>query len=83
MRHTWVGRSPTDAWARATKWSWWRPPTGSTPSPGAVAKWQGTPPGHLDALERILRVDGYDVTLTPATGGDGGGVDLLEMETFN
>jgi hypothetical protein len=48
----------------------------------AVAKWQGTPPGHLDALERILRVDGYDVTLTPATGGDGGGVDLLEMETF-
>ena len=49
----------------------------------AVAKWQGTPPGHLDALERIIRVDGYDVTLTPADGGDGGSVDHLEMETFN
>ena len=30
----------------------------------AVAKWQGAPPGHLDALERIVRVDGYEVTLT-------------------
>jgi len=49
----------------------------------AVAKWQGTPPGHLDALERILRIDGYDVTLTPAVGDDGGRGDHLEMETFN
>ena len=49
----------------------------------AVAKWQGTPPGHLDALERIVRIDGYDVTLTPAAGGDGAAGDHLEMETFN
>ena len=25
----------------------------------ATAKWRGAPPGHLDALERIVRVDGY------------------------
>jgi hypothetical protein len=49
----------------------------------AVAKWQGTPPGHLDALERVVRVDGYDVTLTPAVGADGALGDLFEMETFN
>jgi Domain of Unknown Function (DUF1543) len=44
----------------------------------AVAKWQGTPPGHLDALERIVRIDGYDVHLTAA-----GGEDQIEMESFN
>ncbi len=49
----------------------------------AVAKWQGAPPGHLDALERIVRVDGYDVTLTPTAGGGGAAADHLEMETFN
>jgi len=49
----------------------------------AVAKWQGTPPGHLDALERILRIDGYDVTLTAAAAGDGATGDHVEMETFN
>lgn len=46
----------------------------------AVAKWKGAPPGHLDALERIVRVDGYQVTLTPAaTGSD----DAVDLETFN
>ena len=49
----------------------------------AVAKWRGTPPGHLDALERIVRVDGYAVTLSSAPGGDGATGDHLEMETFN
>jgi hypothetical protein len=49
----------------------------------AVAKWQGAPPGHLDALERIVRVDGFDVTLTPSSGGDGSMGDDLEMESFN
>jgi Domain of Unknown Function (DUF1543) len=44
----------------------------------AIAKWRGTPPGHLDALERIVRIDGYDVQLTPAGGGD-----QIEMESFN
>jgi hypothetical protein len=45
----------------------------------ATAKWRGAPPGHLDALERIARVDGYDVTLTPVP--DGG--DVVDLETFN
>jgi hypothetical protein len=49
----------------------------------ATAKWQGTPPGHLDALERIVRVDGYDVTLAPSTDPNGTAGDHLEMETFN
>jgi hypothetical protein len=48
----------------------------------AVAKWRGRPPGHLDAIERIVRVDGYDVTLAPASDG-GAPDDHLEMETFN
>jgi hypothetical protein len=49
----------------------------------AVAKWRGTPPGHLDALERIVRVDGFDVTLTASSGGGASTGDDLEMETFN
>ncbi len=48
----------------------------------AVAKWSGAPPGHLDALERIVRVDGFDVSLSPVAE-PGAGDDLLEMETFN
>ncbi len=48
----------------------------------AVAKWRGSPPGHLDALERIVRVDGFDVSLAPSPG-TGGNDDHLEMETFN
>ena len=44
----------------------------------AVAKWKGTPPGHLDALERIERVDGFAVTLSQVGGGDSS-----ETETFN
>jgi hypothetical protein len=48
----------------------------------AVAKWRGAPPGHVDALERIVRVDGFDVSLAPATG-TGEDDDLVEMETFN
>ena len=44
----------------------------------ATAKWRGAPPGHLDALERIVQVDGYSVTLTESAGGDD-----FEMETFN
>ncbi len=44
----------------------------------AVAKWKGAPPGHLDALERIERVDGFAVTLAEVGGGD-----RREMETFN
>jgi hypothetical protein len=45
----------------------------------AVAKWRGTAPGHLDALERIVRVDGWSVALTESADTD----DEVEMETFN
>ena len=68
---------------RTTKSSWWRRPTGPTPSPGPSPSGGARRPGHLDALERIVRVDGYDVTLTVAAGGDGATGDRLEMETFN
>ena len=44
----------------------------------AKAKWRGAPPGHLDALVRIDRVDGYEVSLNEV-GGD----DALDAETFN
>ena len=44
----------------------------------AVAKWRGAPPGHLDALVRIDRVDGHQVSLAEV-GGD----DVLDGETFN
>jgi len=44
----------------------------------ALTKWRGAPPGHLDALVRVDRVDGYQVTLTEVGGGDG-----LDGETFN
>jgi hypothetical protein len=44
----------------------------------AEAKWRGAPPGHLDALERVDRVDGFAVSLAEVGGGD-----LLDGETFN
>ncbi len=45
----------------------------------ATAKWRGAPPGHLDALERIVRVDGYTITLTRSDDG----TDEIDMESFN
>ena len=44
----------------------------------AGAKWRGAPPGHLDTLQRVVRVDGYEVTLTEVGGGD-----QLDAESFN
>jgi hypothetical protein len=44
----------------------------------AAAKWRGAPPGHLDALVRVDRVDGHQVTLSEVGGGD-----VLDGETFN
>jgi len=44
----------------------------------AKAKWQGAPPGHLDALVRVDRVDGHQVTLSEVGGGD-----VLDAETYN
>ncbi len=44
----------------------------------ATGKWRGAPPGHLDALVRVDRVDGHEVTLAEVGGGD-----VLDGETFN
>ena len=44
----------------------------------ARAKWKGAPPGHLDALVRLDRVDGYEVSLSEVGGGD-----VLDGETYN
>jgi hypothetical protein len=44
----------------------------------ARAKWSGTGRGHVDALQRIDMVDGFEVSLTPAGEGD-----RTELESFN
>jgi hypothetical protein len=44
----------------------------------AKAKWSGAPPGHLDALVRVDRVDGHQVALSEVGGGD-----VLDAETYN
>jgi len=44
----------------------------------ATAKWRGAPPGHLDALVRVDRVDGHEITLAEVGGGD-----VLDAETYN
>ena len=44
----------------------------------AVAKWSGAGRGHLDALQRVDRVDGFAVALSEAGSGD-----MLETETYN
>jgi hypothetical protein len=44
----------------------------------AKAKWRGAPPGHLDALVCIDRVDGHQIALTESDGAD-----LLDAETYN
>ncbi len=36
----------------------------------ARAKWSGTGTGHVDALQRIDRVDGFEIGLTPHGEGD-------------
>ena len=36
----------------------------------ARAKWSGTGQGHVDALQRIDRVDGFEIGLHPKGEGD-------------
>jgi hypothetical protein len=36
----------------------------------AKARWRGTGRAHIDALQHIERVDGYDVMLQPGAPGD-------------
>jgi hypothetical protein len=44
----------------------------------AKAKWSGTGRGHVDALQRIDRVDGFAVTLHPSAEGD-----RMEIDSYN
>jgi hypothetical protein len=44
----------------------------------ARAKWSGAGRGHVDALQQIDMVDGFEVSLTPAGQGD-----RLEIQSFN
>ena len=36
----------------------------------AKARWRGTGRAHIDALQHVERVDGYDVVLQPGAPGD-------------
>jgi hypothetical protein len=36
----------------------------------AKAKWRGQGKAHIDALQRIDRIDGYELTLQPGSPGD-------------
>jgi Domain of Unknown Function (DUF1543) len=36
----------------------------------AKARWRGNGRAHIDALQRIERIDGYDVILQPGPPGD-------------
>ena len=36
----------------------------------AVAKWSGVGRGHVDALQRIEMVDGFEITLAEVGSGD-------------
>jgi hypothetical protein len=44
----------------------------------AKAKWSGSGHGHVDALQRIDRVDGFEVSLTRTGEGDS-----TELESYN
>jgi hypothetical protein len=45
----------------------------------AQAKWNGSGRGHVDALQRIDVVDGFEVSVAPA----GGAGDQTELDSFN
>jgi len=47
----------------------------------AMAKWRGAGRGHLDALERIDRVDGHRVLVSEVADGDDG--EEHAVESFN
>ena len=60
----------------------------------AKAKWSGSGHGHVDALQRIDRVDGFEVSLTRTGEGDStdgfevsltrtGEGDSTELESYN
>jgi hypothetical protein len=44
----------------------------------AKAKWSGTGRGHVDALQRIDMVDGFEVSLAEAGSGD-----RLTLDDYN
>ena len=60
-------------------------PDGGAAKAAAVAKWRGAGRGHVDAVERIDVVDGYEVSLAPAGGGPGKGgpTDRTALDSYN
>jgi hypothetical protein len=46
----------------------------------AKSKWGGEGRGHVDAVERVDIVDGYQVSLDPAPQADG---DVTELHSYN
>jgi hypothetical protein len=46
----------------------------------ARSKWRGMGRAHIDAVQRIDQVDGYQLSLTPAADGDG---DRTELQDCN
>jgi Domain of Unknown Function (DUF1543) len=44
----------------------------------AKAKWQGTGRGHVDALQQIDMVDGFEISLV--AGGEG---DRIPLDSYN
>ena len=46
----------------------------------ARSKWRGMGRAHIDAVQRIDQIDGYQVSLTPVHGDDG---DRTELQNCN
>jgi hypothetical protein len=46
----------------------------------ARSKWRGMGRAHIDAVERLDQIDGYQVSLTPVHGEDG---DRTELQNCN
>ncbi|HXA33734.1 MAG TPA: DUF1543 domain-containing protein [Acidimicrobiales bacterium] len=46
----------------------------------ARSKWRGMGRAHIDAVQRIDQIDGYQVSLTPVHGEDG---DRTELQSGN
>jgi hypothetical protein len=47
----------------------------------AKSKWSGVGRGHVDAVQRVDQIDGYEVTLSQVA--DSGGGDLTELQGYN
>ena len=48
----------------------------------ALAKWGGVGRAHVDMVQRLERVDGFDVRLTAGDGGDNGDALPVDAEYY-